>query len=88
MGGDTIKYLTCNSDAFRVTKVFNAMNMVNNTFLIPMDSLVICNSTQCATKYSWLETVKLIYPKLPYSLAVLKMLFLLFCTCNLFPKIC
>ena len=26
MGGDTIKYLTCNSDAFRVTKVFNKMN--------------------------------------------------------------
>ena len=23
MGVDTIKYLTCNSDAFRVTKVFN-----------------------------------------------------------------
>ena len=26
MGGDTIKYLTCNSDAFRVTMVDKTMN--------------------------------------------------------------
>ena len=26
MGGDTIKYLTCNSDAFRVTMVDNTWN--------------------------------------------------------------
>ena len=29
MGGDTIKYLTCNSDAFRVTMVDNSPKIVS-----------------------------------------------------------
>ena len=34
MGGDTIKYSTLNTDAFRVTKVFNRRKQVRETQLL------------------------------------------------------